>query len=209
MRRALSTLMLLAAPSVPACLDEDPGTGVTCTSYEVAVNSSTRLDGRDPVAWLEPYWGRYEGTLTWSAGGQTSVVMTTSLDETQPVTGECNGGRITDVYGVGLVALTSADGGVDLMQDTNVGGPFPGPLAGDPVPSAVSDLGIGLPAPAGIAAHAAIDFARYSTESNFDLEIDWPEGSTRPLGATLTFFGYPTQAPGQTDQVLVASITFP
>jgi hypothetical protein len=54
-----------------------------------------------------------------------------------------------------------------------------------------------------------VDFSRYSAESNVELLLEWPIGTGRPVGAKLIYEGYPLQAPGATDTILVATITFP
>jgi hypothetical protein len=218
MRKALALLTLLAATTLPACVDANQGAEPGCTpnSYET-VDAGARVAGRDVKPWLDAYSGKYEGTLTWAAGGQTAVTVTTSLDETQPVTVQCNSasGVATDVYGYDSVTFESADGGMNVTYGTNVGGSFPEARA-EQASSAISDIDIPVsillsgidPRQTLDTAHVAVDVSRYA-DGDFTFSIDWPQGAARPLRATVTFTGSPAAAPSETDRIVVATITFP
>lgn len=217
MRPPLALLAVFLSAPASACLGgSEEGANSVCNgsnpNAEPALEAGTLVDGVNPATWLSQYWGTYSGTLTWATGGQTSVVMTSSPGPTQqPILGECIGGQITQVYTYGILVLTSGDGG--LLDDTDttiVGGPLPGlPYGGGPEPSAVSPDGQPGPWPESLEAHLGIDVARYAATSYLSLDVNWPVGTDRPLGATMQFVGSPLQAPTQTDTILIASMTFP
>jgi len=214
--RALALLALLASVSGPACFSGGPGARGPCSgsnpNAEPTLEAGTIVDGVDPAAWLSQYWGTYQGTLTWAAGGETTVTLTSSQDTAQPsVSGECIGGEITQVYAYGVLVLTTGDGGLlgDTIE-TIVGGPLPGlPSGGSPRPSAISASAQPGPWSGNLEAHLTVDVARYSTSSYLLLSVDWPLDTGRPVSASLEFIGSPLQAPSQTDMIQVASMTFP
>lgn len=212
MRKEIPFLLVAASMSAPACFvvgqTTDNGTEATCTA-DVTVAPGDRVQGLDPMVWIAQYWGSYQGTLVWAAGGQTTVDMTTAQETGAAVTGQCLGGRIGAVYTYGNVVLTSADGGLNTTYTTIVGGALPGSPPASVSSSAFSVSGMPVSAQSPLAAHMTVDFSRYSADSNVELFLKWPIGTARPVGAQLIYEGYPLQAPGSTDTILVATITFP
>lgn len=213
MHKEIPILLLLLSGSAPACViasHSGQGSGDACQA-DVTLHAGDRIRGLDVMAWLAQYWGTHTGTLTWAAGGQTTVDMTTALDPGEPqVTGQClGGGQILDVYAYGRVVLKSADGGLNDMYTTIVGGPLPDSPLASTNPSAFAGSGLLVTAESPIASHMTIDFSRYSAASNLGVYIDWPVSTAKPRSVQLTYEGYPIQAPGSTDYILVATITFP
>lgn len=217
MRQSLALLALVASVSASACFGGSPGgANSLCDgsnpNAEPTLEAGTVVDGVNPATLLSQYWGTYGGTLTWAAGGQTTVTLTSSPDPAQsPISGECIGGEISVVFTYGIIALTSGDGGLlDDTTATTVGAALPGlPNGGSAGSSAVDADAQPGPWPASLESHLAVDVARYATSSYLMLDVDWPQGTGRPLSATLQFVGSPLQAPSQTDTILVASMTFP
>jgi hypothetical protein len=205
-------LFLAASASTPACVAAHPtsdnGPKAECQA-NVTLDAGDRVGDLDPVAWTAQYWGSYQGSLVWAAGGQTAVNLTTSQETGQPITGDCLGGKIRDVYTYGRVVLASADGGLNVTYSMIVGGPLPDSPTFSMSPSAFSASGIAASAQSPLASHTTIDFSRYSAESDFALFLDWPTDTAKPLSAELLFEGYPLQAPGAMDTILVSTITFP
>jgi hypothetical protein len=217
MRRPLALLALLASVSASACFGGSPdGAASPCDgpnpNAEPPLAAGTVVDGVNAAAWLSPYWGTYGGTLTWAAGGQTTVTLTSSPNPTpSPIFGECVGGAVPQVFTYGIVVLTSGDGG--LLNDTAetiVGAALPGsPNGGSSGSSPISATAQPGPWQASLESHLAIDVARYAANSYLLLDVDWSPGADSPMSATLQFVGSPLQAPSQTDTILVASMTFP
>jgi hypothetical protein len=212
MRKEIPFLLVAVSIFAPACfvasLTSDNGTAAECKA-DVTLQAGDRVQDLDPMAWLAQYWGSYQGTLVWAAGGQTTVDMTTAQEPGAPVTGQCLGGRIGAVYTYGNVVLASADGGLNATYSTIVGGALPGSPPASVSSSAFSVSGMPVSAQSPLASHMTVDFSRYSAESNVELLLEWPIGTGRPVGAKLIYEGYPLQAPGATDTILVATITFP
>jgi hypothetical protein len=214
MSRVLAFVALLASASGPGCVlggSSQEGPCGANPNAEPALEAGTVVDGVDPAAWLSPYWGTYEGTLTWAAGGDTTVTLTSSHDTAQPsVYGECIGGQIDQVYEYGVLVLTTGDGG--LLGDTvvtTVGAPLPGVPSGDPPSTAVFADALSAPWPGDLGAHLTVDVSRYAPSSYLLLSLDWPLNTRSPVSASLEFVGSPLQAPSQTDMIQVASMTFP
>ncbi|MGA2450611.1 MAG: hypothetical protein ABTD50_18245 [Polyangiaceae bacterium] len=203
-------LLLATTMFTPACVwstgTSDAGAGAECQA-DVTFQAGDRVEGLDPMAWIAQYWGSYQGTLVWSAGGQTTIELTTAQDTGEPVTGQCAGGKVVAIYTYGHAVFTSADGTLSVTYDTIIGGPLPdSPTTSS---TAFQVTGIPISAQSPVASHMTIDFSRYSTQSNLSLFFDWPVDTAKPVSAELTFEGYPLQATGVIDYILVASITFP
>jgi hypothetical protein len=105
----LGALIALLIAATPACVitsstNEHGGSG--CPKDRPFEPGET-VDGVAPEQALAPYFGTWQGPLTWLAGGSTELTLTLAQDPEQPLElSQCATGVHTDA----IVSLTTEDG---------------------------------------------------------------------------------------------------
>jgi hypothetical protein len=207
-RRRFPLAGILAIPASVFLGCAGHGQPSACNGPTTTFQPGERVRGYDPASVLAPYWGTFHGTLTWTAGGQTSLVVTSAQMPNEPLHGACNGNQLNEVYTYGTVTLVTGDGGLNDAFVTIVGARFPDTpecCVSLPTPPVVPSVSPPTSWSA-LSPHLMTNVARY-TDPALLLTIDWPPGRGAPSSASIWFEGSP--APNTTDGFWVASITFP
>ena len=200
-------VVIAAALASSACsTDNELRSRPQCSGSQEALAPGELVEGQDPAALVAPYWGSFDGTLSWQDGGETQLTLTlgssTDMDVyTAPL---CE--APSAIYTYPELGLKTADGGLDETDSAIL----VVPLAGKRL-----DTSGGVLAPSGIPdwqwrglvePHLPRNNADYDQRGLVPV-IAWAPADPQPTSLLLYFSG---QLSGTTisDRILIASGTF-
>ncbi len=124
MLRRCCTFLLASLVGGCGPADDPPSAGRECT-YENALPPGAVVAGHDAQAELAPLFGTWQGSLTWAAGGTTTVTCSVTQDPAEPLRrSHCSNPDGVYTYADG--SLTTADGALDERTSVIVLRTFPG-----------------------------------------------------------------------------------
>jgi len=177
----------------------------TCGSPPEPVAPGELVGGEDPAALFAPYWGNFNGTLTWTDGGVTPFILSLATgSDSHFYAPKCDDPQ--SVYTYPNLGLTTEDGGLDETEVATLDVPLPN-VTVDPTFMLGPSI---IPSSAwrgAISPHLPSNSASYT---NWTLEpvVAWTPGAPLPTSLLLYFRATPSGTT-EADQIRIASVTFP
>ncbi len=199
---ALPLALLSACPLA----EQESSSSPPCDGTQHPLEPGASYRGHDAQALLAPYFGTFEGSLTWASGSTTGLTLTVADDDDPAIFGSCNG--VPGVYAYGTVTLQTDDGGLDEQVSAILDATLPEGPAANPPPAVTPS---GMPDwtwQGDVASHLPIDVEAYA-DSSLVVALDWEQGADAPTSGILRFSGHPSAAPDQRDELTVATLAFP
>lgn len=158
---------------------------------------------------LEPYFGDYQGTLSWATGTDTAFTLALPYMDGEPYqvsnVWQCD---VRNVSYWSRAHVTTDDGAFDNEVRASIFSNMPDAQEGAVPDSILSFSGMPqLQWQAGLAEKLGISLERYSS-SGVHFEVDWPPGAEAPAGGILRWNGTLKLDSKTLDSVQVATLTF-
>jgi hypothetical protein len=199
-KAALGALALLLA----GC---DPEPSTACHHEGDEVLPDDLVAGTRVGDLLEPFFGEYQGTLTWETGDQTALTLAVPYEADAPYqlgnVWQCDA---REVYYYSRTHITTDDGAFDNEVSMSLGRRLPnsfGDLNTVASFSAISDFEW----QPSLGAKLGVNLERYSS-SYLLFELDWPVTARAPTGGLLRLRGTLALDSKIQDTVQVATLSF-
>jgi hypothetical protein len=177
-----------------------------CSREGEEIFPDEELNGQRVGDWLESYFGEYEGTLSWAAGGETKLTLTVPYEPGTPYTlanvWRCEARHIhydTHAHVASLDGAFDTDVNFALHRRMSL-------ASGADLVTSFSGITDWQWQPA-LEAKLGVDLERYSS-SYVHFELDWPATSAAPTGGILRLRGTLALDPKIQDTIQVATLAF-
>lgn len=191
------------------CWGCGPEPDAVCYDDEDEIMPDEEIRGTRLGDVLEPYFGQYQGTLSWATGSNTGFILRLPYEPGTPY-------RLSNVWQCDArnvsysshAHVTTDDAAFDDEVFVSVYSNLPDAAEGAIPDSVLSFSGMTEPEwQAGLAGKLGVSLERYSS-SSVHFELDWPPGAPSPIGGILRWRGTLVLDAKTQDTVQVATLTF-
>lgn len=208
MNRSLLAQGLLGACAL-LCWGCDPEPEAVCYDEGDEIMPDEEVRGTRLGDVLEPYFGEYQGMLSWATGSNTAFTLVLPYEPGTPYRlsnlSQCDARNVSYWS---HAHVTTDDAAFDDEVFVSVYSHLPDAAEGAIPDSVLSFSGMTEPEwQAGLADKLGVSLERYSS-SNVHFELDWPPGAPSPIGGILRWRGTLVLDGKTQDAVQVATLTF-